>query len=125
MCENLLGEMSYLEMVVDHSASITPPVYQCVRCKGINRKLWLDAATSLGSDASLMCTECAEADEKRFRGSWWQSARRKGQAQRIGRYSPAIPRDDDSGYYPEDSVPRDKREWWRSLRVNPGGVQSV
>jgi hypothetical protein len=62
---------------------------------------------------------CAECDEAKTRPPHWTSARHKGIGDAIGRYLPAVPLETGPGYYDPHNIPKERRWWWKSLKLDP------
>jgi len=67
---------------------------------------------------------CAERDEVRIHGPHWTSARHQGIGDAIGRYLAAVPIEGGSGYYDPNNIPKERRKWWKSLKLNPHSHQA-
>jgi len=93
-----------------------PDFYRCKACGARNRKLW----RRWRGEANLCCADCAGRQQRVSIETLDESGRLIGRNGRltdqIGLYIPAIPINDESGFYWEyKDIPEDARGWWEQL----------
>lgn len=95
-----------------------PDFYRCVTCGVRNCKLWRRRR----GEANLGCADCVGRQQQASIETLEESGmliNRNGRlTDQIGLYIPAIPINDESGFYWEyGDVPEDARDWWEQLPI--------
>lgn len=103
--------------VVYSSLGKCPPEYYCHNCKITGYKLW---RLYNSFNVELFCAICASEKEKidisdmNDEGVYTNDL---GKAQTIGYYVPAIPDEEEIGFWGYTSVPLKGVKWWLSLKT--------
>lgn len=106
-------------MKVDYSTTITPDEYVCGNCGATECKLWREYQTF---HPALRCAICAaKAQEKNIDDidAEGKYSTELGKIDQIGWYVPAVPDEEDLGYWGYTSVPQAGVNWWRRLPTLP------
>lgn len=102
-------------MKINYRDNIVSDEYRCEFCHMTGIKLWRQYSTF---HPHLLCANCASKNQKdelilmqpdgfHFRDGDWTD--------QIGNYVPAVPDEEDLGYWGYTSVPEKGISWWQSL----------
>lgn len=107
---------------VNYQSKEVPSDYSCTRCHVTGVKLWREYNTI---ESELLCAKDAAADQKKNIDDMDATGRytdAQGQkTDQIGWFVPAVPDEEDTGFWGYSSVPDAGVKWWRNLpNVNEG-----
>lgn len=94
-----------------------PPDYRCGRCGAAKVKLWRDGGSFFS--ITLMCATCACITQGKNVDvdSDGMNKGKYGRSDQIGWFVPAVPTEDERGYWGYTSVPEQACVWWKKLPV--------
>jgi len=118
--------------IVDYSSTSVPSDYKCRGCGATNCKLWRENGGFPCGDILLECVDCAVKSQNnpKVTSAFVKSAAQPGFAvaedgmytdhygsrtDQIGWRAPAVPTEDNSGYWGYTSVPQAGCDWWTRL----------
>ena len=96
-----------------------PSDYKCGECGATSCKLWRQSQTF---SPKILCAKCAAKDQGKNINIDTEGRHSSGTGVRtdqIGLYVPAIPLEDENGYWGYTSVPQPGCDWWRNLPTFP------
>lgn len=103
----------YLNGVIPHN-------YKCGECGATGCKLWREYQTS---SPNILCAKCAAKNQKKniddIDAEGMRSSDVGGRTDQIGWYVPAVPLEDNNGYWGYTSVPQPGCDWWKKLSTLP------
>lgn len=108
---------------VNYVKPTTPDAYRCDTCNAHGVKLWREYQVS-PYRTRLLCTHCAERDQKRENKIAWKSSFSKGVADRIGFFIPAIPEEGTNSYCGYFVTPKEGLTWWKNLPLENNKTES-
>lgn len=100
--------------------------YVCSKCGASGCKLWREYQTFA---VRLHCAQCAAAHQGKSIEDIDSNGRRTGESgdktDQIGWFVPAIPNEDETGYWGYSAVPGPAVDWWKKLPTLPDGEKKV
>jgi hypothetical protein len=102
--------------IVNYSKAPIPADYRCDDCLKHGVQLWRHLAMKI-SDTPLLCSFCAEARERSWRGENWKSLFSRNLSTSIGDFVPAIPIEGENSFWGNTSIPENRSNWWKNLPV--------
>jgi hypothetical protein len=112
--------------VVDYSTQATPDDYKCSVCGATGVKLWRE---SYSSSVQLLCAfhagEKAGVSIEGIDAEGMLPSELGRQTDQIGYFLPAVPTEDNQGYYGYTSVPEEGVNWWSNLPTLPEESEPV
>lgn len=108
-------------MTLAYAADWMPDDYVCSGCKAKGCKLWRH--TDYVGPIPLFCATCVERETRRSFPTLDATGRHQskyGWTDQLGPFLPAVPDEEEIGYYGYTSVPDEAVAWWRALPTRPG-----
>lgn len=115
---------------IDYSRTEAPSNYACSKCGATGCKLWREYQ-SFRQPIELLCATCAAEDQKQdisdidSRGMYTKDPVKYGVDRRsdsIGWFVPAVPTEENDGYWGLTSVTEKGWSWWETLPTLPNAA---
>lgn len=106
------------KVVFSYQTRDTPDDYVCEGCQAQGVKLWFLYGTHDIKKQRFLCATCAAQDQARDISSMDENGVYDGQhgpTNTIGWFVPAIPLEENIGYWPQGSRPEEGLRWWEGL----------
>ncbi len=103
-------------MFINYSKNQVSEDYKCDQCHKMGIKLWREYQTF---QPQLLCAKCAAEDQNKninsMNSGGFYHTTRFGWSEQIGWYIPAVPDEEEFGFWGYTSVPDEGINWWRNL----------